>query len=323
MLSFVAADIEILPLMDGLRLEELHLEKNRLTTLEGLPRSLKHLYVCENKITGDGLCYSFPSLESFHVSDNPIRDCDAQTFRECFPSLKVLHFDRCRLRKIEFLRGSHIEELMIQYNPISVLAGIPQRVRILKAYGCGIRMIQSKIPQTIEHLELGSNSLGYAGLPLNWSSCLRELHLDNNFLEKFPRNLPDSLNTLTLNNNKITEIPRKLPESLRILFLNYNRIRKLPDFQGHRRFTILLLDDNMLTDMPDSTCSQILSYRRNWSEAIHHRSQQFIRNCWKRHLLRLRLRQYRRTQRIKKELFEISMIPERWRQIDTYDSSWI
>jgi Leucine-rich repeat (LRR) protein len=171
-------------------------------------------------------------------------------------------------------------------------------------------------------MDVAYNYLRFAGLPLNWPSTLRELHLDHNSIEKFPRKLPDSLEILSLNHNRITELPSTLPSSLHSFAASHNRIHFLPNYKHHKRFTVFLIDNNCLTEIPKDTISRIFSAEENWNEQEHQDAQKTIKQCWKRYLLGLRLRQYCRTQRTKEELFMVSMMPERWEQIDTLDPIW-
>ncbi len=321
-LRFPNASLYYLPDISELPLKELDVHGNRFMGLDGLPTTLERLNVSDNRLEQDGLFLPFPHLKSLHAEKNNLNIWDSDDFVLCFPSLTYLNLSFNRLRHTGFLRESAIEHLELAHNRLQLLSGLPQTLKTLVVDTNEISMIQSKLPPMVETVDLAYNCLRFAGLPLSWPSNLRELHLDHNRLEKFPRKLPNSLQILSLNHNRLTELPNSLPESLLFFTASHNRIRFLPTYKNHKRFTVFLLDCNCLTDTPDDTISRIFSADDNWNLEGHADAQMKIKHCWKRHLLRLRLRQYKRTKKIKEELFIVSMMPERWDQIDALDPVW-
>jgi Leucine-rich repeat (LRR) protein len=310
------------PSLEHLRYEEIDFEGNRLTNLEGLPLGLKRLNVSHNYLLGDGILYPFPHLEELNLSYNNVNVWNTDEFLTCYPSLKKLNFEKNPLKSVEFLRESSVEMLDITGCKCKTLSGLPASLKILIADGNSMTMVQSKVPPLLEIIQLSHNSLYYAGLPLNWSTSLRELHLDYNHIEKFPRKLPDSLEILTLNHNELTSLPIELPASLVVFCVNSNRIRFLPEYKTHKRFSIFLIEDNCLVSLPEEFKSTIFSTKYNWNQSKHHDSQKKIRKCWKQYVLSLRLRHFKRTNTVREELFVVSMMPERWEQIDTLDTVW-
>jgi hypothetical protein len=305
-----------------MRFEDVDVQGNRLISLEGLPLGIKRLNVSHNYLVGDEILYPFPHLEDLNISDNRVNVWDGDEFLTCYPSLKHLDFEKNPLTSVEFLRNSELETLTITSCKCKTLCGLPQSLKKLKADYNSMMMIQSKLPPSIESIQLTHNALRFAGLPLNWSVCLRELHLDHNDIEKFPRKLPDSLEILTLNHNQLTSLPNELPSSLVVFCVNSNRIRYLPEYKTHKRFTLFLIEDNCLVSIPEDFKSTNLSTNHNWNLPLHHDAQRKIRKCWKQYVLPLRLRHFKRTNTLREELFIVSMMPERWEQIDTLDTVW-
>jgi len=303
-----------------LPLTDVNLEGNRLMDLEGLPMSVKRLNVSHNSLLQEGLFLPFPSLESLQAKENKINIYDEDDFVMCFPSLKELDLSQNRLRHTGFLRESVLEVLNLSRNRISLITGLPSTLKTLIADTNEISMIQSRLPPLLEVLCLGYNSLRYAGLSLNWPSTLRELHLDHNSIERFPRKLPDSLQVLTLSHNQLTELPLHLPASLRICLLNHNRIRHIPPFRKH--MVLFEVNENCLTDHFDGSFATHFSAENNWNTSDHHNAQRIICACWKRYVFTLRLRHFQRTHTIREELFILSMNPERWEQIDAISAEW-
>ena len=310
------------PHLSQLPLEEVDLQNNRLRTLDHLPPTLKTLNVSHNCFINDGIFFPFPRLEQLNMSDNRITIFEGDEFVACFPSLLTLDFSRNCLKDIYFLRSSTLQILNVRYNRLQTLAGLPQNLEELYADSCNITMIQSKLPPTLQILDLTYNRLRYAGLPLQWSTGLRELHLDRNEIERFPRKLPESLEVLTMSGNCLTELPMTLPESLTCFIASSNQIRLLPSYTNHKRFTLFLIDDNCLTEVPVTFPASVFDAGENWAENLHHLAQRSIKQCWKRYLLRLRLRHYKRVSDVKEELFSVSMMPERWEQVDVIDPVW-
>jgi Leucine-rich repeat (LRR) protein len=320
-LSLPNSCLEFIPSLDREHYREADLHGNRLCTLDGLPQTLLSLDMSENKIDQEGFFFPFPSLETLNLCQNEINIFDEEEFVLCFPSLKHLNLAQNKLRHTAFLRSSEVKDLNVRSNRIAVLSGLPSPVKRVIADTNSITMIQSKLPPSLEYLEASYNLLRFAGLPLNWPSTLRELHLNHNSIESFPRKLPDTLEILSLNHNQIITIPSSLPSSLKILCCNGNRIRQCPPFRPNR-FHILLLDNNCLFHLLDESVAKHFSAENNWNTIHHHQAQMKIKQCWKRYVFTLRLRHYRRTQKTKEELFIISMMPERWEQIDTIDPIW-
>jgi Leucine-rich repeat (LRR) protein len=308
-----------LPEIDTLPLEELDIHGNRLLALEGLPPTLKKLDCSWNNILGDGLSQPLPNLQHLILHHNKINIFDNEEFVQCFPQLKILDFSNNSLKHTSFLQNTSIEEIYLAQNRLHTLTGLPRTLKKVVADTNSITMIQSKLPPLLESIHLGYNYLQFAGLPLNWPAGLRELHLDRNEIDRFPRNLPDSLQVLTLNENKLKELPVNLPQNLKYLTVNSNRIRHCPPYS--KRFTVFLISNNCLTEAV-IVSSQVITSDTNWNEEIHTVSQKKIKQCWKRYCLTLRLRHLLRTNRMKQELFEISMMPERCEQIDAIDPIW-
>jgi Leucine-rich repeat (LRR) protein len=209
----------------------------------------------------------------------------------------------------------------VSSNRIAIVSGLPQTLKTLIADTNSITMVQSKLPPLVELLELSYNCLRFSGLPLNWPSTLRELHLNHNAIEQFPRKLPHSLQVLSLNANQLVRIPADLPASLKVLCCNDNRIRECPSFPRNR-FEIFLLNNNCLPSLPNASCAKHFSAETNWNTSFHHTYQKMIAKCWKRYVFTLRLRHYKRTHTTREELFMVSMMPERWQQIDALDPVW-
>ncbi len=314
--------IRAVPDLSTFPLKDLDLQGNRLTSLENLPLTLISLNVSSNSLIGDGIYFPFPNLKSLLINHNRVNVFDDDEFLMCFPALEILDFSYNCLKHIGFVRESSIVELNVSHNRIQLIAGLPRTLTKLIADTNEITMIQSKLPPNLETLALSYNMLRYAGLPFNWPSTLKELHLDHNNIERFPRKLPDSLEVLTLSENRLTELPSVLPASLQYFFVSGNRIRTVPSYKSHKKFAVFDINDNCLTNIPNDMNAVVFEAHENWQETIHHEAQTMIRKCWKRFVMTLRLRHLLRTTRVKEELFMVSMMPERWEQVDVLDPVW-
>ena len=319
-LCLAACSLDEIPSLQHLRLEKIYLSDNKLNSLDNLPIHLKYLDASYNKLYSDGILVPHPNLETLILTHNRIHLYNEDDLVMYYPSLKEINLTNNSVKEVGWARDTSLETLIVNENPIAVLCCLPVTLKKISAEACEIHMIQSRLPPSIESMFLAFNCLKFAGLPLSWSSTLRELHLDNNQIQRFPRNLPDSLCILTLNYNRIKELPSQLPASLTDLSICSNKLQYIPSYK--KQFRILLLDDNCLITLPKESIAQVLSTRYNWNESIFHDYQRKIRQCWKRYVFTLRLRHYKRTNKTKEELFTVSMMPERWEQIDCLSSEW-
>jgi Leucine-rich repeat (LRR) protein len=322
-LSLPNACLTELPSIEHIPYQSINLKGNRLRSLDSIPDTVKELDVSYNSLSSDGiLSEPLVRLETLKATHNYLCIPLLDQFVLLYPSLKVLNLAFNSLRVVGFLRDSNLEELYVTHNQLHLLSELPLSLKKLVADTNSITMVQSKLPPILESLDLAYNSLRYAGLPLSWPTTLKELHLNHNKIERFPRKLPDSLEVLTLNENNITELPTTLPKELRIFTVSSNRIRHLPTYTWHKKFQLFLINDNCLTEIPDTFKSTIFSTEGNWNTVEHSIAQSIIKRCWKRYVITLRLRHLIRTQKYKEELFMVSMMPERWNQIDDLDPLW-
>jgi Leucine-rich repeat (LRR) protein len=314
--------IRRVPNLSTFPLEEIDLQGNRLMSLEDFPLTVKSLNVSHNSLLGDGIFFPFPRLRQLNISHNRVNVYENDEFVFCFPALETLDISYNCLKHTGFLRDSSVKELNVSHNRIHLLSGLPLTLTNLTADTNEITMIQSKLPPTLEQIALSYNRLRFAGLPFNWPSTLRELHLDHNNIETFPRKLPESLEVLTLSENQLTALPPTLPASLQYFVVSSNRIRTLPHYKGHKKFCIFAIDNNCLTEVPRDIHATVFQAEDNWNEEAHQTAQRRIKQCWKRYVLTLRLRHLIRTKTVQDELFMVSMMPERWDQVDVIDPVW-
>ncbi len=228
-----------------------------------------------------------------------------------------MNFDLERIHLHDF---PHIKELYLDYNIIPFLSLLPRYIERISVQDCGIKLIQSRLPDTLHYLNGDRNQLHFAGLPLNWGKQLTTLLLSYNLIERFPRHLPSTLKHLTLEGNQLEALPSELPPQLQTLNLRNNRIRSLPSYKRNP-IPLVFLDNNCLL-IKDVSWAVQCSMKKNWNTVYHHVAQRKICQCWKRYRILLRLRHLSRTYLIKEELLSVSMMPERCFQILEYDSLW-
>jgi hypothetical protein len=306
--------LDILPNLTGLRTEGLSLEGNLFRFLQphNLPPRLKFLSLTRNSLTSANVFHQmvYPSIETLILDSNYIHgiyDLASST-----PNLKTLSLVVNSIHRIDTLTEFRsLENLYIAHNHIEVLDSIPRTLKKLNAACCKIRMIQSRMPQGLEKINLSSNCLKFAGLPFNWGSCLKELDLSFNKLQKFPKKLPDTLEILYIQENRISELPDTLPESLKILIASDNKILTVPAYK-HKRLELLVMTHNRLTDLTNGQeVATVFIAENNWNKPAHALVVNSVIKLWRRYCLKLRLRSIVRTQRLRNSLLEVAMCPSR------------
>jgi Leucine-rich repeat (LRR) protein len=317
--------LDVLPNLTALRTEGLTLEGNlfRFIQPHNLPSRLKYLSLTRNSLTSANVFHQmvYPSIETLILDSNYIHGI--YDLASSAPNLKTLSLVVNSIHHIDTLTEFHsLENLYIAHNHIEVLDSIPRTLKKLNAACCKIRMIQSRMPATLEKINLSANSLKFAGLPFHWGTCLRELDLSFNKLQKFPRKLPDTLEILYIQENRIIELPDILPESLRILIASDNKILTVPAYK-HKRLELFVMTHNRLTDITNGQeLATVFIADHNWNRPIHAVVVNRVIKLWRRYCLKLRLRSIVRTQRIRNSLLEVAMCPSRLGFFEPIPMGW-
>ena len=325
-MRFDHCSLDVLPNLSGLRAEALSLEGNlfRFIQPHNLPSRLKFLSLKRNALTSANIFHQmvYPSLETLILDSNYIHGI--YDLASSAPNLKTLSIVVNSIHRIDTLTEFHLlENLYIAHNYIDVLDSIPRTLKNLNASCCRIRMIQSRIPQGLERINLSSNSLKFAGLPFYWGASLRELDLSFNKLQKFPRKLPDTLEILYIQENSIIELPDTLPESLRILNVSDNKILTIPYYKKAKRLELFVMNDNRLTHTKNGEdISMVFIEDYNWNKPVHAIVVNRIIKVWRRYCLKLRLRSIVRTRRLRNSLLEVAMCPSRLGFFEPIPRGW-
>ena len=302
--------------------EILNLNKNYLRHIppEFLPPTLKHLSLDINDIHHLELNSPLPNLLTLSININELRHIDMDI---TLPVLHTLSAKSNRLSNLEFLSSMpSLKNLIIGQNNIRVLENLPNSLQSIQANFNKIQMVQSRLPPGLLELNLLGNSLRNGSLPLHWPTSLRVLNLSYNSLTEFPKKLPDGLEDLRLVENMIETIPSKLPSKLIRLTLAGNKIRSLPETMNVQ-LEVLIVSKNRLTQdfgKKQVSWTNYFFEEDNWNKTEHHIAQTILRRCWKRYLLKIRLRHIARSRRIYDELLVVSLHPDHILQTDTF--SW-
>jgi len=303
----------------------INLNQNHLRHIpwDHLPLSLKTFSATRNELKHVEIDMPFPFLETLSLNKNFMRSFRVEVI---LSALKTLDISQNWLDNLLFLQHlPNVKHLNLSYNDFEVIEYLPRNLETLQASHCKIKMIQSKLPSTLKELNLSYNALKQGGLPRSWGG-LETLTLCFNQLKKFPKNLPDTLKHINLVSNQIEEIPRKLPSSLQMLNLSQNRIRAIPPPMNQtNRLQILKIDSNLLTqDFTNQTPSWITHFwaEDNWNLVSHHSAQRLMKQCWKRYLLKKRLRHIYRSRHIYNELLMVTLHPDHILQTDVFSPGW-
>ena len=314
-----------IPNLSHLPLTKLDLAENRLRFLDTIciPPRLKWLNASQNCLNSDGLLDApLIELEGLELDSNHIHVLD-NTLQLFCPNLKHLTLRKNALEHTEFLQGLSLESLALDETPIRCLDHLPRSLKELSAKNCEIRMTVSRMPPTLETLNLEGNRFRFAGLPLHWGTCLRTLNLSFNSIEKFPRKLPDTLETLILHHNHIQVLPDVLPKSLRVLILHKNKILKIPAYERKIPLRIAILEKNHITDVPQThSWTQVLLLDENWNTPAHAAACIQIQRLWKRFSLQKRLRSFLRSKHLYDEILQVALHPNHILQTDVFSQQW-
>jgi hypothetical protein len=300
------------------------LNKNYLRYIfsEFLPPTLEHISFNENEIHHLELGHPLPHLKTLTVDKNNLKYMDINTN---LPSLHTFSANHNILWNLEFLQEMpSLKHLSLSQNDLKTLNNLPPNLQILSAKFNRIQMVQSRLPNSLVELNLLGNSLRMGSLPIHWGTNLRLLNLAYNSLKEFPKRLPETVEDIRLMNNQLESIPEKLPVNLKRLNISGNRIRQLPK-KTNIHLEVLFASFNHLTqDFNEEPLRWISHFweEKNWNQKKHHLSQQVIKRCWKRYLLKLRLRHILRSHRIYDELLMVALHPDHVLQTDVFSPVW-
>lgn len=300
------------------------LNKNYLRYIfpEFLPSTLEHLSLDQNDLHHLELSFPLPYLKTLSLDKNDLKYMDINTG---LPSLHTFSAKHNRIWNTDFLSQMHsLKHLNLSQNNLKILQNLPRNLQTLSLKFNRIQMIQSRLPETLVELDLLGNSLRVGSLPLHWGNNLRLLNLGYNYLKEFPKRLPDTLEDIRLMNNQIEIIPAKLPANLKRMTLTGNKIRQLPS-KTNVKLEVLVASHNHLTqDFEKESLSWVTHFfeEENWNHLEHHTAQTILKRCWKRYLLKIRLRQIARSHRIYDELLMVALHPDHILQTDTFSPEW-
>jgi len=295
----------------------------RYIPFDMIPSSVKHISLDSNDLTNLEIDVPMPNLQTLSLERNRLQHLEILI---SIPTLQSLNLRKNRLSDVNVCLSAlpSLKHANLSYNDVEVLRYLPSTLETLNANFCRIKLLPSRLPPTLQELTLVGNRLKMGGLPFVWPNNLRVLDLTNNELKEFPKRLPPSLEKLSLSRNQIESVPSVLPSNLKILNLFDNKIRKLPT-HTNVRLQILFVGCNQLThDFSEAPFSwaQDIFRSPNWNQWRHHQAQQKMKQCWKRFLLKKRLRQFVRTQRITEELLMVALHPDRVFQTDVISPEW-
>lgn len=136
--------------------------------------------------------------------------------------------------------------------------GLINRLRTLDLSGNPLKAVPVEVYQLVnlKSLFLTGCNIQYVN-NLTSLTSLTKLKLDHNDLEVDKvHEMPISLTTLDLSFNHLSGLPAALNGLLNLIFLNlsHNRIESIYGIDGLPGLNNLVLDDNLLTELPESIC---------------------------------------------------------------------
>lgn len=320
--------LEDLPPLQHIPHKGLMLQYNLLHSIHTnyLPQHLEWLNVKENRLWHDGwvgrplMHLHTLILDGNYVSDYPTLAAMAPSLRHISLSFMTTSANFEHLRRVP-LESLVVEDARV---PLQKVEGLPSTLRHLHIVGCEVRLVQSRLPDSLLTCNLSYNHLASGGVPLRWGSYLQELNLSYNRIQMLPRSLPATLRVLQLQHNRIQHFPMGLPESLEVLNLSCNRIREMPaTFRRDKPLVLCSLEGNELVcTSPDVPWAKVLLTNNNWNTIVHQQKAHQIQGFWRLFRLRKTLRNIYRCSKLRHELLEISMHPSRAHQFENISPEW-
>ena len=288
---------------------------------DNLPISVEYISAARNEVRHIDIDMPFPFLQTLLLSKNHIRSFRIDVI---LSSLQTLDLSQNWIESLQFLdHMPALKHLTLSHNEVELLQNLPQSLETLNASHCRIKLVQTRLPPNLKELNLAHNNLKQGGLPLCWGS-LQSLTLSFNQLKSFPKRLPDTVTHINLAMNEIEDIPSKLPASLHTLLLNHNRIRHVP-WKTNVHLHILKIDFNrIIQDFTNGTLPWVTHFlvNNNWNDPEHNQTQRIVKRCWKRYLLKKRLRHIYRSRVIYDELLMVALHPDHVLQTDVFSPEW-
>jgi Leucine-rich repeat (LRR) protein len=231
------------------------------------------------------------------------------------PPLKELWLNNNLLFKFPIRLPDSLEFLSIDHNQIQKIPAdlLPKNLEILFASNCGLKYTPSLTDfHKLKRLDLSYNNLtNITDLPPN----LEELYLNNNQLTEFP-SLPSKVHHVDIAKNKLSKFPSFIQASLTVINLSHNQITEVNTTLARNSIICSInLLNNWITKEPIIEQSEprhffvnlnknFLDNEFEWNQILVARRFQtimWIKFC----------RIIARTQRIKQELLEVAMHPDR------------
>lgn len=321
--------LESMPDVSAIQKKQIHLENNNISVLysEYLPPCCETLNASTNNLHSDGLPFFWPpSLKHLSLGYNFIQDTDGIRWPE---DLKTLELNNNPLRSWPEGLPETIERLQLSKTDLVDVEPLPRNLKYFFANSSRIRQLPTALPDSLEVLFVNSNFLRSSRLPQHWGHGLKQLSLSRNHLKQFPTGLPDTLEVLILEDNDLTEVPTGLSTNLRILFLKGNKLRKVAIDNRRKPIDLVDLTDNELVESTSDyqeknriSWATNITESRNWNEQRHQIAAIKLRRVWRSYRLRSRLRTWRKTSIVKKELQQTSMHPSRAGRFENISTDW-
>jgi Leucine-rich repeat (LRR) protein len=243
-----------------------------------------------------------------YLHESAFLDINLPPLKELWLNNNLLYHFPIRLpESLQFLAIDHNQILKIPANML------PKNLETLFSASCGLKYMPSLTDfHKLKRLDLSYNNLTkITDLPPN----LEELYLNHNQLTEFPT-LPPKVHHVDVARNKLTAFPSFIQSSLTVINASFNQITELNTTPARNSVICSInLSYNWITKEPIINQSEprrfVLNLNQNflgdefeWNQVLVARrfqTKMWIKFC----------RTIARTQRIKQELLEVAMHPDR------------
>lgn len=229
----------------------LNLANNKIILITDINKNIDELILDNNELE---YISDLPPITKISMKSNKIKDCTM------FPNgVEYLDLNNNCIENIEGLPDS-ILNLDVARNPITIIALLPECLKIFLAYNCRISAIHCEFPDTLEKLDLYNNML--VSIP-PIKQFLKWIDVSENDLKYIPKPLT-YVNYLDISNNEnLKLLPTNAWDEYKLNSLVIDRTYTFDKSYQFANYDDITCDSNIDSDCSDASSENKLQFRKN------------------------------------------------------------